>query len=372
VNIKTALKTTVAATALFAVAAPAVAADLSFSGQVNKAFAYIDNGAAARGQTVDNDISGSKLFVKYSGNVNEAVSVKGRFELLWRDNRLGSTGVVNSAATGEAGSDVDGGDDNVGAIGEQWLALEHKQLGTFQIGKLEEASDRAWTSAPNPASSIVDAGSNLIDSVDLHVSSAVDNTFSGSTTGEFFNDFEGSGGANLIGYVTPSLGGAKLLVTYANDNDVDFGLSYGGKFGGFAVNAYAGYKNSSGASSTIDNQWGLSGGVSHDSGFSIGGGYGQQNLKASGSNEADGYYVLVGYEANLISAGATGIAFQYLSVDEATGTKGDEGKAYSFGVEQGMGAGLSAYAGYTLVQVDRTSTNFDDVSLLMAGMKLTF
>lgn len=371
-NIKTTLKTTVAAAALFAVASPAVAADLTFSGQVNKAFAYIDNGGAARGQVVDNDISRSRLYAKYSGAVNEAVTVSGRFEMMIADNKLSSTGVVNSAATGEAGSDVDGGGDDAISLTEQWIAVEHKQLGKFQIGKLEEASDRAWNTGPNPAGNIVDAGSALLGSVDLHVSSATDNTFSGSTVGQFFQAFEGSGGANMVGYVTPSLGGAKLLVSYANDGDADIGLSYGGKFGGFGVELYTGYKNSSGASATLDHTWGISGGVTHDSGFSVAGGYGTEDSKASGTNDADGYWVILGYEANLISAGATGIAFQYLKVDEATGTKGDEGKAYSFGVQQGMGAGLSAYAGYTLIQVDRTSTNFDDVSLLMAGMKLTF
>jgi len=371
VNIKTTLKTTVAAAALFAVASPAVAADLTFSGQVNKAFAYIDNGGAARGQVVDNDISRSRLYAKYSGAVNEAVTVSGRFEMMIADNKLSSTGVVNSAATGEAGTDVDGGGDDTIALTEQWIAIEHKQLGKFQIGKLEEASDRAWNTGPNPAGNIVDAGSALLGSVDLHVSSATDNTFSGSTVGQFFQAFEGSGGANMVGYVTPSLGGAKLLVSYANDGDADIGLSYGGKFGGFAVDLYTGYKNSS-ASTTLDYTWGISGGVTHDSGFSVAGGYGTEDSKASGTNDADGYWVILGYEANLISAGATGIAFQYLKVDEVTGTTGDEGKAYSFGVQQGMGAGLSAYAGYTLIQVDRTSTNFDDVSLLMAGMRLNF
>jgi len=372
VNIKTTLKTTVAAAALFAVASPAVAADLTISGQVNKAFAYIDNGAAARGQVVDNDISRSRLYAKYSGAVNEAVTVSGRFEMMVSDNKLGSTGVVNSQATGEAGADVDGGGDDTIALTEQWIAIEHKQLGKFLLGKVEEASDRAWNTGPNPAGNIVDAGSAILGSVDLHVSSAADNTFSGSTVGEFFQAFEGSGGANMVGYVTPSLGGAKLLVSYANDGDADIGLSYGGKFGGFGVELYTGYKNSSGASATLDHTWGISGGVTHDSGFSLAGGYGTEDSKASGTNDADGYWVILGYEANLISAGATGIAFQYLKVDEATGTKGDEGKAYSFGVQQGMGAGLSAYAGYTLIQVDRTSTNFDDVSLLMAGMRLSF
>ena len=371
-NIKTALKTTVAAAALFAVASPAVAADLTFSGQVNKAFAYIDNGAAARGQVVDNDISRSRLYAKYSGAINEAVSVKGRFEMMITDNPLSETGVVDTAATGEAGSDVDGGGDQTIDLTEQWIAIEHKQLGTFQIGKMEEASDRAWNTGPNPASNIVDAGSAILSSVDLHVSSATDNTFSGSTVGQFFQGFEGSGGANMIGYVTPSLGGAKLLVSYANDGDADIGVSYGGKFGGFAVDVYGGYKNSSGASSSLDHTWGISGGVAHDSGFSLAGGYGTESSKASSANDADGYWVIVGYEANLISAGATGVAFQYLKVDEVTGTKGDEGTAYSFGVQQGMGSGLSAYAGYTLIQVDRTSTNFDDVSLLMAGMRLSF
>lgn len=379
-NIKTTLKTTVAAAALFAIAAPAVAGSVQsrndtttfkLTGQVNKAFAYIDNGAAARGQVVENDISRSRLHAAYSTSVNEAVTVKGRFELMFSDNDLSSTGVVDSAATGEAGANVDGGADNSGSVTESWISVEHKQLGTFQIGKLEEASDRAWTNGPNPAGNAVDAGSALLGSVDLHTSSATDNTFSGSTVGQFFQAFEGSGGANMVGYVTPSLGGAKLLVSYANDSDVDFGVSYGGKFGGFAVDVYGGYKNSSGSGS-IDSQWGVSGGVSHDSGFSLGAGYGTEDSEASGQNDADGYWILAGYEANLVSMGATGFAFQYLSVDEATGTKGDEGKAYSFGVEQGLAPGLSAYAGYTLIQVDRTATNFDDVSLLMAGMRLNF
>lgn len=380
-NIKTTLKTTVAVAALMAVAAPTFAGEVvsgrdnikvKLSGQVNKAFAYIDNGGASRGQVVDNDISRSRLHLAYSGAVNEAVTVRGRFEMMIDDNLMSTTGIVNSAAVNEAGADVDGGTDEGLNLTEQWIAVDHKQLGTLLLGKVEEASDRGWTTGPNPAGNAVDAGSALLGNVDLQVSGAADNTFSGQTVGDFFTGFEGSGGANLVGYTSPSLGGAKVLVTYANDGDADFGLSYGGKFGGFAVDVYGGYKNSSGASATVDSMWSVSGGVAHDSGFSLAAGVGSEDHTAGGTNSADGYWIIAGYEANLVSMGATGIAFQYLQVDEASGTAGDEGTAYSFGVNQGLASGVDAYAGYTLIEVDRTGTNYEDVSLFMAGMRINF
>lgn len=377
-NIKTILKGSVAAAALVAVASPALAdgPSMTVSGQVNKAFAYIDNGDGGRGQVVDNDISRSRLWVKYNSAVNEAVTVRGRFEMMVADNKLGSVSITDSNAHSEAAGATANGTDNGGddaiSLTEQWIAVDHKSMGTLLLGKVEEASDRAWTTGPNPAGNAVDAGSQLIGSVNLQVSGAADGVLSGSTVGQFFQAFEGSGGANLIGYTSPSFAGAKVLFTYANDGDADFGLSYGGKFGGFAVDLYGGYKNSSGASTTIDNQWSVSGGVSHDSGLSLAAGFGAEDSKASGSNDADGYWIIAGYEANLVSLGATGFSVQYLQVDEATGTKGDEGTAISVGVQQGLGKGVSAYAGYTNISVDSTATNYEDVSLFLAGMRVNF
>ena len=112
-NIKTTLKASVAAAALFAVAVPVAEAgsvsngngnSVTLSGQINKAVMYFDDGKSEDMAVVDNDNSGTRFRILGSGKVNEAVSVGTALEVEFQDNAANNWSISDgSSANGTAG-----------------------------------------------------------------------------------------------------------------------------------------------------------------------------------------------------------------------------------------------------------------------------
>lgn len=373
-NIKTALKTTVAATALFAVASPAFAGNVvsgndnfsvKLSGQFNKAMSYVDSGPASGFSVGDNTISETRLWVTPSGTINEALSVNGRIEIRTYGNRLNDTGI--------AGTDRGTKDEYAGASGltltETWMAINHKSLGSIQLGTGSQATDGAGESAFNPAGSAIDTGSIEFNDIEAFASGATGTTAPGTTTvASFFSDYQG-GDTDNISYITPTIAGFQGKVS-TGDNITDAAVYYGGKFGSFEVQADFGYVAASGAGT---NEYTLTtaGGVKHDSGFSLSGGYGKEKGETSGSVDGKLWFIIGGYEANLTSMGKTGFAVQYLVHKNKT-VQDDEGKVLSVGVQQGLATGVQVYASANFFEMEAPGTDYEDVTAFLAGAKVSF
>ena len=381
-NIKTTLKASVAAAALFAVAVPTAeaasvdtskAAKVTMSGHFNKAFFYADNGSASRATVGDNDVSQSRFRINADLPVNEALTARGHMEAGFNSNRLGTVNIVDGNVNGVSDTsavDTAGGSDADASVRKSYLGFIHKQFGTLVIGKDGEATDGAALQSPNPASNIVDTGTVIGGGVSLQTSNATDNNFSALTVSSFATGFDGTNVEGLH-YDSPKLGGFQVKYSFTGDQASKVGAFFGGKFGGFSVDAGVGYEHLTGASSSLDSILMVSGGVAHDSGFSIGAGWGKEDATAAGGVEGETTYVIVGYEADLISAGSTGIAVQYLESEDAR-AKGDELEAITVGIEQGLASGLIGYAGLALYEVSQTGTNYEDVTVFMTGARLNF
>ena len=164
-NIKTTLKASVAAAALFAVAVPVAEAgtvsngngnSVTVSGQINKAWMYVDDGKSESSAIVDNDNSGSRFRILGSGKVNEAVSVGTALEVEFQDNASNNfqvndtngdgatTGSVNSDGAASLSNSANG---NSG-FGQTYFNqrrmeafISHKQFGKISIGQGPTASD---------------------------------------------------------------------------------------------------------------------------------------------------------------------------------------------------------------------------------------
>ncbi len=380
-NIKTTLKASVAAAALFAVAVPSAqaasvdsgkAAKVTMSGHFNKALFWADNGAASRATVVDNTISQSRFRINADLPVNEALTARGHLEAGFNSNQMGSVNIVDSNSNLIASSAVDtaGGSSADASVRKSYLGFMHKQFGTLVLGKDGEATDGAYLQVANPASDIVDSGTIAGGGVSLQTSNAADNVFSSNTVGAFNNSFDGTN-VDGIHYDSPKFGGFQVKYSFTGDQASKVGAFFGGKFGGFAVEAGLGYEHLAGSSSSLDAIMMASAGVTHDSGFSIGVGYGEEDATAAGGTEGESIYVVVGYSADLISAGSTSFAVMYLEDEDAT-AKGDELESIQIGVEQGLASGLKGYAGLQFHDVSQTGTNYEDVTVFMTGAKLLF
>jgi len=381
VNIKTTLKSSVAAAALLAIAAPAQAgsiangkdtASVTLSGHFNKAVLWQESGSASAVSFVDNTASSSRARIIAKGKMNEAVSVSGVFEWGMSTNLDGNVTPVDTATTLTSANDHgDGVGSGFFTVRHSYVKFDHKQLGSVSLGHTSQATDGAAENNMTGATDVVYGGS-LIGSGGIHLqaNNAADNVFTTKIVGDFFSNGDG-GRTDVIKYTTPSFGGFSVSASADSDSQADVAASFGGKFGGFAVDATIGYGNDSGGSDTVENVTMGSVAVGHDSGINARMSYQTTDNKGTTNKENDQLSIGLGYKAKLTSMGSTNFAVDYIVANDVE-SKGSEGKAYIFGVEQTTDAGVNFYLGGSFIETDITGTSYEDVTTVIAGTKVFF
>ncbi len=378
-NIKTTLKSSVAAAALFAVVAPAQAgtvsngndtASVTLSGHFNYGVLWMSDGEASRTTIAGNNNSRTRGRIVVKGKLNEAVSVGAVSEWGMQSNSSSSVSPANSTNTGNPTV----GTDNQFDQRHTYIKFDHKQFGSVRLGQTSQATDGITENNMTGATDIVYGGNTVVgNGIHLRRSTAASSAQPSATTvGSFINSAGEGGRVDTIRYDTPSFGGFGIATSYQGNGSADVAATFSGKFGGFAVDAGYGYQALSGASTTFENAHGGSIAVGHDSGFNIRVSGGQQEFKAVNRDEATTWSVGGGYKAKLISAGTTNFAVDY-TVNEHANANDDELTLFSIGVEQETDAGVKFYLGYQLFQAERANNvDFDDASTVMAGTKVFF
>jgi hypothetical protein len=387
VNIKTTLKASVAAAALFAVAVPVAEAgtvsngngnSVTVSGQINKAFMYHDDGKSSDTAIVDNDNSGSRFRILGSGKVNEAVSVGTALEVEFQDNAANNWSIADSAAV--AGTGNGAGTDAFGQTNFNQRRVEayisHKQFGKISIGQGPTASDGTAETSLSGAGMAAGGGFNFNDSAQIiRTANQADNVFSATTLdwGSKFTHLDGASRSDRIRYDSPTFAGFGVSASALSSGAGDVALRYGGKFGGIAVKAAASYLNTSASSTTVDSQWVVSAAAEHDSGINVRGQYGKADKTANTSDDTKAWAVGLGYDANLTSMGATSFAIGY-HVSENLAGNDQEATQTDFGVVQHIkDAGTELYLGVALLEFDdATATNYEDATSIIAGTRIKF
>lgn len=374
-TIKNTLKTSVAAAALFAAAAPVHAgtvsngndtASVTLSGHFNKLVVFHDSGSGSVWGTADHGGEPSRARIAASAKLNEAVTISMMNEWGMTSSDEPGLTVADTNSTLTASNDTDGGDSWFSQR-HAYLAFEHATMGTLTIGHTSEATD-GIVEFGGVGDLQFGTGPIFANGVHVQTSNAADNVFTTLTTSSFFHSANG-GRTDVLRYDTPSFGGVSGSVSYANNGTVSVAGFFGGKFGGFEVNAGVGYMNVAANSGNDSN---LGGGITvgHESGISVDFNAG---TSSGGGGGLDGQSWAVGanYAASLTALGTTTFRIAYMKSEDAT-VKDDEGKAYLIGVEQETGAGASFYLAYQLIEVDRAATNYEDVSSIVAGTKVLF
>jgi len=379
VNIKTTLKSSVAAAALLAsiapvaISTPAEAGSISngndvsvtLTGRFNKMIQWVDDGLADDISVGDNQNFRSRAWVTASGKVNEALTVSGRVEYRWGENTNSSSG-ASEVGTGAAGPLSGASDES--AVTESWVQASHKQFGTIKMGLHEISTDGMGTQTYNPAGEAVStAALDAHAGINVIVSNAT--TTTALTTASFFANYEG-GDENQVSYISPNLGGF-FMKAHLGEASTGAALGWGGKFGGISAKAYGGYRNTAGGSTTVDGAWGAGVAAKHDSGLSASFNYTAEKAATANTVKGKSWSALVGYQANLTSMGATGFAVEYMKSENTT-VKDDEGVKIAVGVQQDMGSGVTVYGAYHHLSMDRSTVNYEDISAVMGGMVLNF
>jgi len=385
VSIKTTLKTSVAAAALFAVAVPVAEAgtvsngngnSVTLSGQVNKAVYYADDGKASRTAVGDNDNSGTRFRILGKGKVNEALSVGTAFEVEFQDNALNNFSIDDSTAAGGGGAGDSGFGQSTFNQRRAEAYFSHKQFGKLSIGQGPTASDGTAETSLSGAG-MAAGGGFMFNGNGISIRTAnqtgASATFGGTTWGEVVGNLDGLSRNDRVRYDTPSFGGFSLATSVLSDGRADVADRFSGKMGGIAVKAAASYVNTSGGSTADDNQYVVSAAAEHESGLNVRGQYGKASSKVAGTDGQSTWSIGVGYDAKLSSMGDTSFAASY-TVDSDVLSNGGEATYYDFGVVQHMkDAGTELYAGVSFFEYDdSTATNYEDLTTVIVGTRIKF
>jgi len=385
VNTKDILKASVAGAALFAVAVPATttpaSADgvmsgnknsLTMSGQVNRAVLYMNDGDNSAVANVDNDSSSTRIRWIAKGKLNEAVTFGTNIEMQAESNSSAQVTIQNHRAINSATNGFN--------QRKMELYIDHKQFGRLWVGQGDTAS--------NGAAEVDLSGSTLLGysgNTDTASSIAFVNSLAGSgtagatsqavttkTSGNTNSNFDGLSRDDRLRYDTPSFAGFKLSTSYVANSQWDIAGRYSGKFGGVKVGLAAAYANSAANSTSQKGLMTVSGSAKHDSGLGIALSWGKSKQKSAARKDPDGIYAKLFYDAKLFSTGTTAFFVDYSDRDDVN-ADGDNAKVWGIGVVQSLSAvGSEVYLGYRNFSLDNATTNYDDISIVMAGARVKF
>ena len=388
-NIKTTLKASVAAAALFAVAVPVAEAgtvsngngnSVTVSGQINKAINYFDDGKSEDTAVVDNDNSGSRFRILGSGKVNEAVSVGTALEVEFQDNAANNWSIADlNAQAGAAGTNGTGAE-GFGQTGFNQRRMEafisHKQFGKVSIGQGPTASDGTAEASYSGAGMAAGGGFNFNNGAQIiRTTNQADNVFQAAAQdwGAKFTNLDGASRNDRVRYDTPTFAGFQVSGSAISGGSGDVALRYGGKFGSVKVKAAASYLNTSATSTTVDAQYVISAAAEHDSGINVRGQYGQNDYTLNTRDDVKAWAIGLGYDASLTSMGATSFAVGY-HVSENLAADDEEATQLDFGVVQSIkDVGTELYLGVAMLSFDdSTTTSFEDATSIIAGTRIKF
>ena len=379
-NIKTTLKTSVAAAALFAIAAPVSAgtvvnsndtASVTLSGHFNKAVLWMSDGEASRVSVVGNNNSRTRGRIVVKGKLNEAVNYVALSEWGMESNTSSSVSPGGTDAT--AGSPEVGSDANFDQR-HTMIRMGHKSFGSIRLGQTSEANDGITENNFTGASDVVYGGNTVVGNgiVLRNETSAGSAVASGPTVGSFLNASGEGGRTDTIRYDTPTFAGFTAAASWQADQSSSYALRYGGKFGGIKVAAGYGATVEGGSASGNEVSHGGSIALGHDSGFSVRASGGLSTKEAVNADNSWTLSVGGGYKANLIAAGSTNFAVDWTR-DENASANGDQMDLFSIGFEQETDAGVKFYLGYQLFMAEQANNvEYDNASTVMAGTKVFF
>jgi len=374
---KTTLKASVAAAALFAVSAPVVSSPAEaglkngndngvvISGALARSLQYVDNGQANAWTHTDGYTDNSRLRILVSGQLSESIKVGGT----WEANLPLTNSHASTNSTGTTEGTVAGGGSAAFALRVTDIKFTHATMGSLSIGRGSNASDnkKSLDSTSNNNAGMSSAGKMLVYDKTALAATAV-------TAGDQFTSYFG-GKSDRIRYDTPSMAGFVASASIAGGNFWDVGLTYGASYGDVQVSASAQLRHT-GAVTGSENA-GASIALKHASGLSASFHAGQEygvGSEAATAVEGESWGVEAGYTTSAMSnLGATSFNIVYTEADETT-LDLYEAETVSFHLKQSMPAGIDAFASYEVASFDDgdTGTSLDDVSVFLVGTKLSF
>jgi predicted porin len=374
VNIKTALKTSVASAALMALAVPVAMTtpaqaevknsngnSLELSGHVNRSMIYVDNGDSTTFTHVDNNASQTRFRVVAKGAVSEAIDVDAVIEM--DPNSEGNQGGTQSGANSDADT---GHTDGVG-VRHARVGFSHKQFGKITLGHTSMATDGTLDSNKSGAGLVtgpnaLGAGSGINfwnDTTNVNSAFTPIGSMQGTRTG-------------TVKYDAPTFGGLSLVAAHGTAGAWDVAGYYGATFGGFSVSAAAGYANYSSLAEHKTYNGSLA--VEHESGINARIAGASRDWDTTNRSDSGQWYVGLGYDAKFYEMGETSFAVGYMNSNNGAANAHQNTEKWEVGVNQKIDAvGTDLYLGVrNWSNDDGTATDYDDIFSVIAGARVAF
>jgi hypothetical protein len=383
VNIKTTLNSSVAAAALFAIAAPvapsANAADdtlksgnknsLTMSGYVARSIMYADDGFSDSVFLTDGSTSETRVRWVAKGTLNENVTAGAMIEMeLPHSNDQGAMTLNNGTNVGDDGTEQ-ATDTNWG-LRHQFVWVNHKKMGKVSLGNTNGAG--------NGRSETTFSGTNMVDLSGGNPFGQgirfIDTTTSGSpsvsavTPGNSHTNLDARSRTDVLRYDTPRFAGLALAVSYNAGGNWEVGADYRAKFSGVRLRVQGQHNNISATSATSRGSTSVSAGALHDSGINAAVAYGQQHLNgaANAGRGDDPFFIYfnVGYRAKIFGVGGTNFSFQFNRTEDLQQAN-SEGDAIGFSIAQIFKPiGANAVLSYRNYSFDNATNTFDDIDVI--------
>lgn len=356
------------------VAAPVSAADnfstgqpkvkLVLSGQVSKALLFADDGNTGRTLVVDNPAASTRVNFSALAPVTKDFSFGAQFEVEMPSNNASVVTLQGNGDNNQASTTF--------VERKAEVMMTHARFGKLSLGQGSTATDGVIEAdLSNTAVSGNYADSALVGAGMLFYNSTTKTTSGSPTVGDVFNTLNG-GNDDRVRYDTPTVAGFTGSAAFVSGGASDAALSYGGKIGDFELAAMVGYYNPSSISTTVDHRFSGSASVLHSSGLNLTVAGGKQEFKAASRDNGTSLYGKLGYTAKIFGVGPTNFGVDYGVYDDY-GQNGDEATTYSIGaVQQFESIGSQVYILGKVYELDRTSASYDDIKLVMTGVRLAF
>lgn len=335
-DIKTLLKSSVAAGALLALAAPMHTAeaggisggnskmDLKVGGRVLRGIAYADDGENTGVFHVGGRSADTELYFSASGKLTESVSVGAVYRM-----------DVNESASTYSFGGANKKTNVAGNFGEKYSKIHfaHKSLGTLHMGNMEEAGDGATNLKFGMA--ISGTPGTFVGDIQPQLKSGGVST----ATAKSRMSSLGGGRHNLVRYDSPTFAGFKVSLSEAGVNGTSTALRYSGAFAGVKVKAAGHWTKNEDHGDNIS--YGGSFAAQHSSGLHIAAAYGtnkdDHDTKPDGVYDINAQYRRLsgGYEAKVNSLGKTDFYVQWMN-NSGVSVPGSRATELNFGATQSL------------------------------------
>jgi predicted porin len=346
--------------------------ELQLKGHIARAVLIADDGQENKLLHVDNTNSESR--VTLDGKVKaDDLTIGSTFELQWQANPSDKVSMEEESISGEFKERI------------MEVYLDSKELGKFSLGRGDMSSDDSTEvdlSGTDLAgnSGVADVGGGFKFN-DPNVSmpttdengEVVDKRLSVSNV---FDNMDGLSRRNRVRYDTRKFAGFGLGISAGEKEMFDATLVYSGELAGTKLEGALAWSNL--GSDKDYSQINGSASLLFPFGLNVTAAFGSRDLDEmpAGDDEPLFMYGKIGYKCDkLLSLGSTAISLDYGVYENVKHQdKGEEGTAYGLQLVQKISDwNTELYAAWRNYELeDHTGADYEDISLLMAGVRLKF